>query len=100
MRRNIAAVNPKAVVVDAASVLDVDDAAVIRGRRVLAVEDGPTLTHGEMKIGAAVVAARKFGADGLVDPTAVSIGQPEGDVPGLPRNRDTAAGHGLRRRSS
>jgi predicted GTPase len=68
VRRNIAAVNPDAVVVDAASVLEVDDAAVIRGKRVLAVEDGPTLTHGEMKIGAAVVAARKFGAEGLVDP--------------------------------
>jgi len=68
VRRNIAAVNPKAVVVDAASVLEMDNPAVVRGKKILAVEDGPTLTHGEMKIGAAVVAARKFGAAGLVDP--------------------------------
>ncbi len=68
VRRNIAAVNPRAVVVDAASVLAMDNPAVVRGKRVLAVEDGPTLTHGEMKIGAAVLAARKFGAAGLVDP--------------------------------
>jgi predicted GTPase len=75
VRRNIAAVNPKAVVVDAASVLAVDDAALIRGKRVLAVEDGPTLTHGEMRYGAAVVAARKFGAAGLVDPRPYLAGR-------------------------
>jgi len=75
VRRNIAAVNPKAVVVDAASVLEMDDPAVVRGKKVLAVEDGPTLTHGEMKIGAAVVAARKFGAAGLVDPRPYLVGR-------------------------
>ena len=68
VRRNIAAVNPKAAVVDAASVLAMEDPAVVRGKKVLVVEDGPTLTHGEMKIGAAVVAARKFGAAGLSTP--------------------------------
>jgi predicted GTPase len=74
VRRNIAAVNPKAVVVDAASVLEMDNPAVVRGKKILAVEDGPTLTHGEMKIGAAVVAARKFGAAGLVDPRPYLVG--------------------------
>jgi predicted GTPase len=75
VRRNIAAVNPGAVVVDAASVLEMDDPAVVRGKRVLAVEDGPTLTHGEMKIGAAVVAAGKFGAAALVDPRPYLVGR-------------------------
>jgi len=75
VRRNIAAVNPTAVVVDAASVLEMDNPAVVRGKKVLAVEDGPTLTHGEMKIGAAVVAARKFGAAGLVDPRPYLVGR-------------------------
>ena len=74
VRRNIAAVNPKAVVIDAASVLEMDNPAVVRGKRVLAVEDGPTLTHGGMKIGAAVVAARKFGAAELVDPRPYLVG--------------------------
>lgn len=75
VRRNIAQVNPDATVVDAASALDVDDASVIKGRRVLAVEDGPTLTHGEMKIGAGVVAARKFGATEVVDPRPYVVGK-------------------------
>ncbi len=75
VRRNIAAVNPKAVVIDAASTLDVDDPSVIKGKRVLAIEDGPTLTHGEMKIGAAVVAAQKFGAASFVDPRPYTVGK-------------------------
>ncbi|MCJ7530337.1 MAG: GTPase, partial [Anaerolineales bacterium] len=57
------------------STLDVDDPSVIRGKRVLAVEDGPTLTHGEMKIGAGVVAAQKFGAAELVDPRPYIVGR-------------------------
>jgi predicted GTPase len=68
VRKNIDMINPGAVVIDAASPVRVDDPSLIRGRKVLAVEDGPTLTHGEMKIGAAVIAARKFGAAQLVDP--------------------------------
>jgi len=75
VRRNIATVNPQAVVIDAASVLEMDNPAVVRGKRVLAVEDGPTLTHGGMKIGAAVVAARKFGAVELVDPRPYLMGR-------------------------
>ncbi|MDQ7840775.1 MAG: cyclic 2,3-diphosphoglycerate synthase [bacterium] len=75
VRRNIAAVNPNAVVIDAASPIDVDDPSVIKGKRVLVVEDGPTLTHGHMKIGAGVVAAQKFGAAELVDPRPYITGR-------------------------
>jgi predicted GTPase len=75
VRKNIAAVNPNAVVIDAASTLDIDDPSVVKGKKVLAVEDGPTLTHGEMKIGAGIVAARKFGAAGLVDPRPYAVGR-------------------------
>jgi predicted GTPase len=52
-----------------------EDPALVRGKQVLAVEDGPTLTHGEMQIGAAVVAARKFGAAGFVDPRPYLAGR-------------------------
>jgi predicted GTPase len=75
VRRNIAAVNPKAVVVDGASPIAMDDPSVVKGKRVLVVEDGPTLTHGEMKIGAGVVAALKFGAAELVDPRPYLVGK-------------------------
>jgi predicted GTPase len=75
VRRNIASEAPDAIVVDGASTLDVDDPSVIRGKKVLVVEDGPTLTHGEMKIGAGVVAARKFGAAELVDPRPYTVGR-------------------------
>ena len=74
VRRNIATQAPDAIVIDGASALDVDDPSVIRGKRVLVVEDGPTLTHGEMKIGAGVIAARKFGAAELVDPRPHTVG--------------------------
>lgn len=75
LRQNIAAVNPDAIVIDAASPIKVDDIDAIKGKRVLAVEDGPTLTHGEMKLGAAVVAAQKFGASELVDPRSAAVGK-------------------------
>ena len=75
VRESIEKVNPGAVVIDGASPIRVDDPAVIRGKRVLVVEDGPTLTHGEMKIGAGVLAARKFGASGLVDPRPFTVGR-------------------------
>ena len=75
VRRNIAAVNPDAIVVDAASPIDIDDPSMVRGKRVLVVEDGPTLTHGEMKIGAGIVAALKFGASELVDPRPYLAGR-------------------------
>jgi predicted GTPase len=68
VRENMARINPKAVIVEAASPVRVEDPDLIRGKRILAVEDGPTLTHGEMKIGAAIVAAQKLGASEIVDP--------------------------------
>jgi predicted GTPase len=70
----IAEVNPQATVVKANSKVTVDDAGAIRGKRVLVVEDGPTLTHGEMKIGAGVVAAQRNGAAEIVDPRPWAIG--------------------------
>jgi len=75
VRRNIASEAPDAVVIDGASTLDMDDPAVVKGKKVLVVEDGPTLTHGEMKIGAGVVAAQKFGAAELVDPRPYIVGR-------------------------
>jgi predicted GTPase len=75
VRESIEKVNPKAIVIDGASPIKVDDASLIRGKRVLVVEDGPTLTHGEMKIGAGIVAARKFGAAALVDPRPFTVGR-------------------------
>jgi len=75
VRDNIAELNPKAIVIDGASPIRVDNPEIIRGKRVLVVEDGPTLTHGEMTIGAGVVAARKFGAAELVDPRPFTVGK-------------------------
>ncbi len=68
LRENIMAVNPEATIIEAASPLFVDDYKQITDSVVLAVEDGPTLTHGEMQYGAAVVAAEKYGAAEIVDP--------------------------------
>lgn len=73
VRANIAEYNPGAIVVDAASPLDVEHHELIRGKRVLVVEDGPTLTHGEMEYGAGVVAAVKYGASDLVDPRPYTV---------------------------
>jgi len=75
VRENIAKVNPKAIVVDGASPIKVDNPAIIRGKRVLVIEDGPTLTHGEMKIGAGTVAAQKYGAAEMVDPRPFTVGK-------------------------
>ncbi len=68
IRENIRRYNPGAIVVDAASPLMVDGSDAIRGKRVLVVEDGPTLTHGGMRYGAGILAARKFGASEIIDP--------------------------------
>ncbi len=70
VRENIYAVNPQAVVVEAASPLFVDEPEKIKGKRVVVVEDGPTVTHGEMPYGAGYVAALKYGAAEIVDPTS------------------------------
>jgi predicted GTPase len=68
VKANAAAVNPSAVVIEAESEVTAEDPAALAGKKVLCVEDGPTLTHGEMAFGAAVVAARRAGAAELVDP--------------------------------
>jgi predicted GTPase len=75
VRENIEKVNPNATVVDGASPISVEDPSVIKGKRVLVVEDGPTLTHGEMKIGAGTVAAQKFGAKEIIDPRPYTVGR-------------------------
>jgi predicted GTPase len=75
VRENIASVNPKALVIEACSPISVDRPELIKGRRCLCVEDGPTLTHGMMKFGAGVVAARRFGASALVDPRPFVTGK-------------------------
>ena len=72
---NVRSRNPRATIIRAASPVTVQgDAAVIKGKRVLCVEDGPTLTHGEMKYGAAVVAAKKHGAAEIIDPRPFAVG--------------------------
>jgi predicted GTPase len=75
VRENIAEWNPDAIVVDAASPLTVSDPSLIKGKKVLCIEDGPTLTHGGMKYGAGVMAALKFGAADLVDPRPWATGK-------------------------
>lgn len=74
VRASAAAVNPDAVIIEAASPIFVPDPASIRGKRVLVIEDGPTLTHGEMKYGAGIVAARRFGAAEIIDPRPYTVG--------------------------
>lgn len=75
VRANLARINPKAMVIDAASVLTVDKPELLKGKRVLVVEDGPTLTHGEMQMGAGTVAAQKYGASELIDPRPYTVGE-------------------------
>jgi predicted GTPase len=73
LRESLRNLNPRAVQIEAASPLFVEDSDSIRGKRVLIVEDGPTLTHGDMAYGAGFVAARKFGAKEIVDPRAFAV---------------------------
>jgi predicted GTPase len=73
VRESLRQLNPKAIQIEAASPLFVDDPAAIQGKRVLVVEDGPTLTHGEMAYGAGYVAARRFGAKEIVDPRPFAV---------------------------
>ena len=75
VKKNISKVNPDAVVIEGLSPISVDDQSVIKDKRVLVVEDGPTLTHGEMKFGAGIVAAKKFGAADIVDPRPFIVGK-------------------------
>ncbi len=73
VRDNLRKLNPNAIVIEAASPLFVDDPAAIQGKRVLVIEDGPTLTHGEMAYGAGYVAAKRFGAKEIVDPRPFAV---------------------------
>jgi predicted GTPase len=73
VRKNLVSRNPNAVIIEAASPLFVDDPAAIKSKRVLVIEDGPTLTHGEMAYGAGYVAARRFGAAEIVDPRPYAV---------------------------
>jgi len=75
VRENIAKINPGAIVVDAASPIKVNHPEIIRGKKVLVIEDGPTLTHGEMKLGAGTIAAKKYGAEEIVDPRPFVLGK-------------------------
>jgi predicted GTPase len=73
VRENLRALNPQAQIVEGASPLFVDDPSAIQGKRVLVIEDGPTLTHGEMAYGAGWVAARRYGAAEIVDPRPFAV---------------------------
>ena len=74
LRKNIFELAPKAILVEAASPIKVDQAEIIRGKRVIVIEDGPTLTHGEMQYGAGVVAAQKYGAKEIINPREFAVG--------------------------
>jgi predicted GTPase len=74
VRDNIFRANPGAQIIEGASPIFVDDPSAIRGKRVLVIEDGPTLTHGEMAYGAGVIAARRFGAAEIIDPRPYAVG--------------------------
>ena len=74
VKENIKMLNPNATVLDAASPITVDKPELIRGKRVLAIEDGPTITHGSMPYGAAVIIAKNLGASEIVDPRPYAVG--------------------------
>jgi predicted GTPase len=74
VRKNIKTVNPDALIIEASSPITVDNLDLVKGKRVLVVEDGPTLTHGNMAYGAGVIVARKLGASEIVDPRPYAVG--------------------------
>jgi predicted GTPase len=74
VKENVTKMNPGAIIIEAASPISVDDPSLIKGKRVLVVEDGPTLTHGEMTYGAGTIAAEDFGAAEIVDPRPFAVG--------------------------
>jgi predicted GTPase len=96
VRENLRALNPGAVVIEGASPLFVDNPGAIQGKRVLVVEDGPTLTHGEMAYGAGWVAARRFGAAEIVDPRPYAVGSIKATYEKYPTTGDVlpAMGYG------
>ncbi|MCX7697353.1 MAG: cyclic 2,3-diphosphoglycerate synthase [Bacteroidales bacterium] len=75
VRENILKINPNATVIEAASPIKIENPSHIKGKKVLVIEDGPTLTHGEMKIGAGIVAAMKYGAAEIIDPRPYLVGR-------------------------
>ncbi len=75
LRSNIQELNPEVSIIEAASPIEVDDASIIKGKKVLVIEDGPTLTHGEMKFGAGYLAALKLGAAEIIDPKEYAVGE-------------------------
>ena len=74
VKQNIKAVNSEALIIDAASPIFVDRPDLVKGRRVLVIEDGPTLTHGNMPFGAATIAAKNLGASVIVNPKPYAVG--------------------------
>jgi len=74
VKRNLRMVNPNALILEAESPITADNPALIKGKRVLVIEDGPTLTHGGMPYGAATIMAKKFGAREIVDPRPYAVG--------------------------
>jgi predicted GTPase len=74
VRKNVKETNPKAIIIEAASPIMVDDPKQIKGKRVLVVEDGPTLTHGNMAYGAGLIIAQRLGASEIVDPRPYAVG--------------------------
>jgi predicted GTPase len=74
VKENVRSVNPNALVLDAASPITADKPELIKGRRVLAIEDGPTITHGNMPYGAAAIIAKRLGAKEIVDPRPYASG--------------------------
>jgi predicted GTPase len=74
VKANVKSVNPSAIVLDAASPITVDKPELVRGKRVLVIEDGPTVTHGNMPYGAATIAAKEFGAAEIVNPKPYAVG--------------------------
>jgi predicted GTPase len=74
VKENVALLNPRALVIEAASPIMVDDPKMIKGKRVLVVEDGPTVTHGGMSYGAGTIAAEDYGAAEIIDPRPYAVG--------------------------
>ena len=95
VRQNLRLLNPNAIVIEAASPLFVDDPARSVAKRVLVIEDGPTLTHGEMAYGAGYVAARRFGAAEIVDPRPFAVEIDQSHLRKIPQDRTHPACHGI-----
>ncbi|MHA1114865.1 MAG: cyclic 2,3-diphosphoglycerate synthase [Candidatus Heimdallarchaeum aukensis] len=74
LEENLREINPNATIIEAASPIFVEKPELVKGKRVLVIEDGPTLTHGEMKYGAGIVAAKRFGAKEIIDPRPWLVG--------------------------